>query len=127
VTFPLKNIPAVVLENPDSARAVTAALHIREEERVFLVIPGMAAPSYGEVEKLADILAEGFGQREILVCLEADCAKALGQSIRLLVGDKPCICMDGLSLWGESYLDVGAPVGPALPVVMKTLVLGGTP
>jgi ethanolamine utilization protein EutA len=127
VTFPLKNIPAVVGENPKTAEEVKAALETREEDRVFLAIPGYASPSFETVKNLAKILADGFGEREILVCLEADCAKALGQSIRLLVGDKPCICMDGLSLWGESYLDVGAPVGPALPVVMKTLVLGGTP
>ena len=129
VTFPLKNIPAVVLENPDSARAVTAALHTREEERVFLVIPGMAAPSYGEVEKLADILAEGFGRREILVCLEGDWAKALGNCLHLRLPDRPCLCMDGLSPEDASWLDVGAPVGSALPVVIKTLVLklGGNP
>ena len=35
------------------------------------------------------------------------------------------LCMDGLALEPGSFLDVGAPVGPALPVVIKTLVLSG--
>jgi ethanolamine utilization protein EutA (predicted chaperonin) len=33
------------------------------------------------------------------------------------------LCIDRVRLSSESYLDVGAPVGPALPVVVKTLVL----
>ena len=81
------------------------------------------------MEKLADILAEGFGQREILVCLEGDWAKALGNCLHLRLPDRPCLCMDGLSPEDASWLDVGAPVGSALPVVIKTLVLklGGNP
>lgn len=123
ISFPLKNIPAVAAENPRSAEEVRRLLAMGEEARVFLAIPGFASPSYEAVKKLAGLLAEGFGEREILVCLEADCAKALGQCLRLLVGNRPCLCMDGISLTGETWLDVGAPVGPALPVVIKTLVL----
>lgn len=128
VVLPLKNIPAVVAENPQSAAEVCRLLSAREEERVFLAIPGYCSPSYEKVKNLASILAEGFGDRQVLVCMEADCAKALGQSLRLLLPKgHPCICMDGLSLDTEAYLDVGAPVGPALPVVIKTLILGGNP
>ena len=34
------------------------------------------------------------------------------------------MCLDGVALDEGSYLDIGQPVGPALPVVVKTLVLG---
>ena len=124
ICFPMKNIPVVTGENPDSGEAVRRLLESREEDRVFLALPGYGSPSYETVKSLARHLAAGFGDRDVFVCLEGDCAKALGQCLRLLLPeDRPCICMDGLSLGGESYLDVGAPVGPALPVVIKTLVL----
>ena len=126
ITFPLKNIPSVKLSDPTSAQAVAAALKKCDEDVVFLVIPGVSVPSYGQVKTLAGILAEGFGTRPVLVCLEGDFAKALGHCLRLLLPkDRPCLCMDGLSLAAGSYLDVGEPVGPAFPVVIKTLVLSG--
>ena len=42
----------------------------------------------------------------------------------LLPAEKACLCIDSVKLVDGSFLDVGAPVGPALPVVVKTLVLG---
>ena len=128
IRFPLKNIPAAAMDNPHAPEEVRDALQTQEESAVFLALPGFHAPGYEQVKKLAGILAEGFGERPVLVVTEADMAKALGHCLRLLLPeDRPCLCMDGLSLDAGSYLDVGAPVGPALPVVIKTLILGGNP
>ena len=128
IAFPLKNIPAAVTENPQTAEEVAAALQTCEGDVVFLAIPGFLSPGYAQVQKLAEILAEGFGDRPVLICTEGDFAKALGHCLRLLIPEnRPCLCMDGLALTACSYLDVGAPVGPALPVVIKTLILGGNP
>ena len=122
--FPLKNIPAVWAENPKSPEDVKKALDTVEEEMAVLAIPGLAAPGYTQIQALAEILAEGFGRRPVLVCMEADCAKVLGQCLQLLLPeDRPCMCLDGVCPEAGAYLDVGEPVGPALPVVMKTLVL----
>ena len=123
VDFPLKNVPAVAIPNPQMPGEVMAALKRREEDRVFLMLPGIASPSYEQVKALAKVLAEGFGEKPILVAMEADCAKALGQCLGLMDKDRPCICIDNLSAEGEAYLDVGAPIGPALPVVIKSLIL----
>ena len=128
VSFPLKNIPAVVGENPDTPEQIRKSLQKTDEDRSFLVIPGFAAPSYGQVKALAKTIAEGFGDRPVLVCVGADMAKALGHCLRLLLPDnRPCLCIDGLSVDTGSYLDVGQPVGPALRVVIKSLVFGGNP
>ena len=123
ITFPMKNIPVAVLEDPKSAEAVQQALSRADAEQAILAIPGIAAPGYEAVRNLAKVLAEGFGNRPVLVCLESDFAKALGHCLRLLLpASRPCLCIDGLSLEMGSYLDVGEPVGPAFPVVIKTLV-----
>lgn len=125
IPFPLKNIPAAVVPNPETAQDVKTDLAALDADGV-LAIPGYPSPSYGQVKALAEVIAEGFGEKPVMVCLEADMAKALGHCLRLLLPkDRPCLCMDGLALDPGAYLDVGEPVGPALPVVIKTLVLSG--
>ena len=127
ITLPVKNLPVAAAENPKSAQDVVHALGTLDADG-FLAIPGYLSPGYAQVRTLAEILAKGFGERPILICVEADMAKALGHCLRLLLPkDRPCLCVDGLGLEMGSYLDVGEPVGPALPVVIKTLVLGGNP
>ena len=128
ITFPLKNIPAAVIPNPQTPSEIRSALEKQEGDPVMLVFPGLHAPGYGQIKALAEVIAEGCGERPVLVCTEADCAKALGHALRLCLKDNhPCLCLDGLSVEAGSYLDVGAPVGPALSVVIKSLVLGGNP
>ena len=125
IPFPKKNLPVAVTENPKTAQDVSKALQTLDGEGI-LAIPGFASPSYTQVKELAQILAEGFGDKPVLVCLEADMAKALGHALQLILDShRPCLCLDGLSFSPGSYLDVGEPVGPAIPVVIKTLVLGG--
>lgn len=122
IQLPMKNIPAVVAENPSSEEDVRSALASLDANGV-LAIPGYASPGYAQVKTLAETIAKGFGNRPVMVCMEADMAKVLGHCLRLLLpADRPCLCMDGLSLAAGSYLDVGEPVGPTLPVVIKTLV-----
>ena len=123
----MKNIPVVEAEADDPA-AIQNALKSTDAETAFLSITVDAVPGYGQIKAMAATLAEGFGERPVLVCLQSDFAKALGQCLRLLLPeDRPILCMDGLVLGADSYLDVGYPVGPAIPVVIKTLIFGGTP
>ena len=126
IRFPLKNIPVAAMKNPETPEEVKLALAQQEADAPILAIPGFPVPSYGQVRELAKVLAEGFGERPVRVCLQYDMAKALGQALRLHLGShRPCLCMDGIVLDGDTYLDVGEPVGAALPVVIKTLILSG--
>lgn len=109
--LPLKNLPVIAPEE-----------EAPEGEGVVLAIPGTGAVSYDRVTRLAEQIA-ARQDRQVLVCLEEDMAKALGQALAARLGrDKPILCIDRVRLSRDSYLDVGQPVGPALPVVVKTLV-----
>ena len=122
VALPKKNLPVAVLSQPITPESVKAAYAGQDAENIVLAIPGRLCLGYEEIKDLAQTLIAG-SQGELLVCLEADMAKALGHCIRLAEPNRPCLCIDGLQLENESFLDIGSPVGPALPVVIKTLVL----
>ena len=122
MAFPLKNLPVLRLEEPEQ-EAIRQALSVQEGMAV-LALPGKKSPGYGEIGEYAESIVRGFAGKQVLVCLEQDMAKALGQKLALLLPEgSPVLCIDRVKLGSESYLDIGAPVGPALPVVVKTLVL----
>ena len=122
ITLPKKNLPVAELTLPITTEKIQNAYAGRDAENIVLSIPGDLSLNYGEIKALAQTLVDG-SRGELIVCLQADMAKALGHAIRLLQPDRPCLCIDGLDLQSESYLDIGNPIGPALPVVIKTLVL----
>ena len=126
VSFPLKNLPVapVLKEEMFSASALQRALDVTDTKQAVLYLPGLDAPDYERVKQLAQVIYEAVGETPVYLCLQTDMAKALGHCLRMLrKTDAPCLCMDGLALPEDSYLDIGAPVGPALPVVIKTLIL----
>ncbi len=131
IQFPVKGLPVVELTGQEQADPVAISRFLAGQDVPgVLALPGYASPSYEQVTALAEAIAAGVGDRPVYVCLQADMAKALGHALRLrLPAGRPCLCLDGLAPGQGSYLDVGSPVGPALPVVIKTLVLsrqGGT-
>ncbi len=129
LTLPMKNLPVVRLtEQEQYLPEMELAALIRQrlkryEEQAVLAMPGFSSPSYGEISRLAQAVSDGM-EEPLLVAVEQDMAKALGQALALR--RKPgaaCLCIDRVALEDGSFLDVGSPVGPALPVVVKTLIL----
>lgn len=120
VQFPLKNVPVVPVSRLDSIGRELA----KQEQAAILAMPGKPSPTYREIVTMAEqIIAETEGQ--ILLCLEQDMAKALGQALAVrLPPGTPILCIDRVKVSEGSYLDIGAPIAHALPVVVKTLVLG---
>ncbi|MBP3673742.1 MAG: ethanolamine ammonia-lyase reactivating factor EutA [Oscillospiraceae bacterium] len=112
--FPLKNLPVV-----------RRAEHLAQLDGAgVLALEGAASPGYRAVRELAQKLAGAFQDRPVIVAVEQDMAKALGQALALQLGrGAKILCIDRVRLDEGSYLDVGAPVGPAMPVVIKTLIL----
>ena len=127
VRLPLQNLPVVKLtlqeqESETLESVIRQRLRRADSALAVVAMPGPEG-GYGAVAALAERLAAALPSGPILLCLENDRAKALGQRLRLLCPQRPCRCLDGLRLQPESYLDVGAPVGPAYPVVIKTIIL----
>lgn len=125
VTFPLKNIPVAVIENQEDPTEEIRRKLSRFDQPGAIALKGFASPRYSQVTALADAIAAAAAP-PVTVVLEQDMAKALGQALSLRLGEgAACLCIDRVRLREGSYLDVGAPVGPALPVVVKTIILSG--
>ena len=128
VALPIKNLPVVVFDRQEQdsvelPKLLRQRLKTVDGERVVIAMPGYAQPDYRHLQSLAHRLLEGVQQRDVYICLEADMAKALGQCLCLSGGKRGYLCIDRVRLTEGSFLDIGNPVGPALPVVVKTLVL----
>ena len=130
ITFPMKNLPVVRLSKQEqclpaeSLAQVIAQRLSRQDTKAVVAMKGLSSPDYGAVKSLAKALVQGCGGRQVLVAVETDMAKALGQAMALQLPDgESCLCIDSVKLEDGSFLDVGAPVGPAMPVVVKTLIL----
>ena len=126
--LPKKNLPVVCVtmqeqESRDFADRIREKLASSDSQETVLALTGYESPDYGQVTRLAQQIAEGFENRPVFVCLQGDMAKALGQRLSLLLPGRACLCLDRLKFTPESYLDIGLPVGPCFPVVIKTLVL----
>ena len=112
VTFPLKNLPVA-----ESVEALT-----RLDGPGVLVVSGEALDFAG-IRDLAKNLTTEV-KAPVYVAASGDMAKALGVQIALRLGEQAeILCLDRVRLKEGDYLDVGTPVGPALPVVVKTLIL----
>ena len=112
IDFPLKNLP--VAEDLDALSRLDGAgvLVIREEVADFRTVQALAVK-----------IAAGM-KPPVYVAAEQDLAKALGVQLALRLGTQvPILCIDRVRLREGDYLDVAAPVGAAMPVVVKTLVM----
>lgn len=129
--FPIQNLPAItVTQEEEGAEPQQLAAAIREKLRLYdgaavaLSLRGKPDPAFADILRMAEGIALGLSARPMVVALECDMAKALGQALRCRLGAHvPIVCLDGLHVPEGSFLDVAAPVagGTAVPVVVKTL------
>ena len=125
VALPLQNLSSVVLSRQEQ-ETLPESLPERlraAEGRAIVALPGLSAPSYDEICALAEGLLAAIPRGPVLLCLEEDHAKALGQAMACRT-DRPILCIDRVRLSRGSYLDIGPPAGAAYPLVVKTLVFG---
>lgn len=122
ISFPVRNLAVV---------PVTAEEDWEQSLRMYdgagiLYLTDVTPVSYQQVTCLAEKAAAVFQNRLAAVAMEADVAKAMGQCLGLRLGqEKQILCLDGLKLKQGDYLDVGTPVGSAVPVIVRTLIFEG--
>ncbi|GFP76961.1 ethanolamine ammonia-lyase reactivating factor EutA [Clostridium fungisolvens] len=128
--LPLKNIPILKLfnENEDIRKIYVQGkkkLSIYENTEVAVSLKGPKSPSYEELKIISNEMIKLFENISgpIIILLENDFAKALGQVISLNLRNKrEVICLDKISTNNGDYIDIGLPIGNAIPVVIKTLI-----
>jgi ethanolamine utilization protein EutA len=142
--LPLKNIPILKLPARDeednyrhfSSRLAEGISWFREGEdggyqTLAVAFVGPHNPSYDQVLALKDNLLAGLDNYlthndTLIIVIEADLAKSLGQALKSALPTKKIISLDGVTVENGDYIDIGQPVasGRVVPVVVKTLVFG---
>ena len=141
--FPLKNIPVIKLdeelqeacfagETEPVIRRIQWALGQNDAERFILAMPGKSDPGYTEMKRAAAAIRQIMDRVQlpgepILLVIESDIAKAMGQMIRQQPDLKrQVVAIDSIHVEDGEYVDMGKPMmnGMVIPVVVKTLIFG---
>jgi ethanolamine utilization protein EutA len=141
--FPLKNIPVVKLDprlqnecfegkTDGILKQVQWFLGQNDADCFILAMEGKKDPDYEEMKRAAAAVYQVMdsvlaAKHPILLVIESDIAKAMGQMIRQQPGIKRnVVVIDSIHVEDGEYVDMGRPLmnGMVIPVVVKTLLFG---
>ena len=137
-SLPIKNVP--IIRMPEEVEEDLETFEKTLEERIQVydsgntgetIGVGMSGKAYGhfdDIQALAKSILRGFKNyhdRPIVVVLESDIAKVLGNSMKMYMDpNQKLICIDSIFVRDGDYVDIGVPVasGHVVPVITKTLI-----
>ena len=141
--FPLKNIPVIKLDEQLQEECfegrtdhiigrIRWALGQNDAERFILAMKGRRNPGYEEMKRAAAAIGEVMDAvlpagEPLLLVIESDIAKAMGQLLRRQPGmNRQVVAIDSIRVEDGEYVDMGKPMmnGMVIPVVVKTLIFG---
>ncbi len=143
-TLPLRNVtvitPFTKLEKEtceDMAeiidREVKRITFDTPDKQVALAIKAPSQMTYQGILELAKGIKSGMRDylkrnKPLVVVLEEDCGKILGQSLGIMLENTEIIVIDQIKVDEGDYIDIGIPImgGIVVPVVVKTLVFEGS-
>jgi ethanolamine utilization protein EutA len=138
--LPLKNIPVIKPFNfgiPEDINGISSIIRKNLErffnvdymDNIAIAVPEGRYLSFSDINILARGIVNALDGiikpgKPIIVIMEQDYAKVLGQSLRMLVPNTDIICIDQIQVSEGDYVDIGKiiPSGEVVPVAIKTLV-----
>jgi ethanolamine utilization protein EutA len=138
--FPIKNIPVIKINESESDTASEFIAAVKRKldwyglendlQPAALAIKGKKNYHFEEITELAELIIEALkdiieSELPLIVILEHDAAKVLGQTLnRMLCQKKNIVSLDGIKIDDGDYIDIGKPLagGKVLPVIIKTLI-----
>lgn len=123
--LPQRNLPIVDVfsggteDHGTLADCIARGRRLHDGGRAAVSFRGPEHASRQQVVQIARELRQALALGAV-VLVEGDFAKALGQQLAVL-GLRQVVVLDGVSVGRGDYIDIGRPVGDAVPVVVKTI------
>lgn len=139
VRLPLKNLPVHQLDMKRNLEgglnkvmnAIQQAIQVYdpslEVKNFALYVTGLPFLRFRDVQQLGKWLLEGYKlqphpSNPIVIVLQDDLAKVLGQTLQAMQSERDVICIDQILVEQGDYLDIGNKLqSEVVPVVIKTL------
>lgn len=138
--LPIKNVPVIkplmgntIMDEFEISTLIKRSIkNLYQEdlnENIAIAIEDNGYWSFDDIQRVAKGILKGLESiikygKPVIIVLEQDCAKVLGQTIKNLNPDCSIICIDQIAVDEGDYIDIGRFIGgdSVVPVVIKTIV-----